>query len=142
MGFNKTSIGAYDAFAEFVSMHYTLSQRNDTQYWLDARERLGGRSKEIGIYKSYGIDNAIFKRDFSSAFDGTMGGLPMIATGLNYFPVDLNTIRRTEFKHGINLSFVNDSFEIWESNKVYWKSVADKSPTILEYLESKYDNSK
>jgi tryptophan halogenase len=142
MGFNKTSTGAYDSFAEFVSMHYTLSQRNDTQYWLDARERLGGRSKEIGIYKSYGIDNAIFKRDFSSAFDGTMGGLPMIATGLNYFPVDLNTIRRTEFKHGINLSFVNDSFEIWESNKVYWKSVADKSPTILEYLESKYDNSK
>jgi tryptophan halogenase len=142
LGFNKTSRGAFDAFAEFVGMHYTLSQRSDTKYWLDAKERIGTITHEVGNYKSYGTDNAIFKRDYSSSFDNSMGGLPPIATGLNYFPVDLNTISRTEFRYKMKLTYIHDVFDIWESNKIHWKTIADNAPTLLEYLTAKYDNSK
>lgn len=139
-GFNRSCRGAFKSFAEFVCMHYILSQRDDTQYWIDARERVVPETETDGIYKNFGIDNAIFRRDVNSAFDSNMGGLPYIATGLNYFPIDLATIKRTEFKHQTNLSFINDVFQIWEANKTHWQTVADNSPTLYDYLREKYDS--
>ena len=138
-GFNLSARGDFRAFAEFVSMHYLLSQRDDTQYWRDARERRFLNPEDTpGTYLSYGFENAIYHRDVVSAFTPGMGGTVCIGTGLNYFPIDQSVIRRTEYKHRQSLAHVNAVFEIWESNKAYWQSVADKSPTIFQYLTEKY----
>jgi tryptophan halogenase len=138
-GFNMACRGDFRAFAEFVSLHYALSTRSDTQYWKDAKERVvPAGSESVGTYKSYGFDHAVFKRDVQANFDESTGGLPFIATGLGYYPITPATIKRAEFKHNKKLDFVSDSFEIWEANKIHWKRVADVAPTLYQYLKEKY----
>lgn len=137
-GFNIAARGDFRSFAEFVAMHYTLSQRDDTKYWQDASSKKPALSTEVGVYKSFGFDNVVYHRDVISSFNVGMGGSLLIATGLNYFPIDLATIKRTEFKYGVNMSFVNDSFIVWEANKEHWQRIADASPTLYNYLEEKH----
>lgn len=137
-GFNMTARGDFRSFAEFVAMHYTLSQRDDTQYWKDATSRRAPLNSEVGVYKSFGFDNAVYHRDVSSSFDNRMGGVVLIATGLNYFPIDLATIKRTEFKLSTSFNFINDTFEVWEANKQHWQKVAENCQSLYSYLEEKY----
>jgi len=140
VGFNEANRGDFRAFAEFVSMHYLLSQRSDTQYWRDARERKFNNGKRIpGDFLGYGFDNAIFKRDVQSMYDSSTGGALFIAAGLNYFPITESVIKRSEFKFNRRLDYVNDSFDIWESNKTYWKKIADAAPTLYQFLKDKYN---
>jgi len=138
-GFNASARGDFRSFAEFVSIHYLLSTRDDTQYWRDAKERKFSKDDNTpGMYLSYGFDNLIYHRDVINSFDQSQGGAPAIAVGLGHFPMDASVIKKTEYRQRKSLSFVNDTIEIWENNKEYWKRVADSSPTIYEYLKEKY----
>jgi len=38
--YNKTANQLYDEVRDFISLHYALNNRNDSQYWIDAREEL------------------------------------------------------------------------------------------------------
>jgi tryptophan halogenase len=38
--YNKAANQLYDEVRDFISLHYALNNRNDSQYWIDAREEL------------------------------------------------------------------------------------------------------
>jgi tryptophan halogenase len=138
-GFNMASRGYFRPFAEFVSLHYLLNQRNDTLYWREAKERRFATGNEMpGTYISYGFENLIHKRDVMNTFEPRMGGSVIISVGLNYFPLGPANIKRGEYKLGTSLNYIQDTFDVWESNKIYWNRVADDAPTIYEYLKAKY----
>lgn len=140
-GFNAACRGDFRAFAEFVSLHYSLSTRDDTPYWKAAKERpVFDKSKNNpGEYLQYGFDNLIYKRDVMSQFDDSVAGAAFIATGLGYFPITSDVVKRSEFKFNRKLDFVEDSFEIWGSNKIHWNRIADEAPTLYEFLKEKYN---
>jgi tryptophan halogenase len=137
-GYNMATAAMYRAFAEFVSIHYLLSPRDDTQYWRDASERRFKTNHVPGEYLGFGFEHTIYKRDVNSGFDVGMGGTPMIAVGLNYLPFYQNNLKMGQYKTGDDLSHLQDAFDVWEANKTYWRTVADSAPTIYQYLKDKY----
>ena len=88
--FNAKTTGDFQAFAEFVSLHYALSHRDDTEYWRDLANRQFSKelvNQEAKIDWLGGFVNAALDkmRNYQWAFPG---GLPCVTTGLHYFPVD------------------------------------------------------
>lgn len=137
-GFNISCKAFFRSFAEFVSIHYLLSQREDTEYWRDAKERRFETKNDPGEYSSFGFENLIYHRDVISSYENRMGGALSIAVGLNYFPIHRSNILRGEYKTGEKLDYLQDTFDVWDANKTYWKRIADESLTIYEYLKEKY----
>jgi flavin-dependent dehydrogenase len=137
-GFNIACKAYFRSFAEFVSVHYLLNQREDTVYWKEAKERRFKTKHDPGEYMNFGFENLIYHRDVISSFENRMGGSICIAVGLNYFPISKANVLRAEYKTGKSLNFVNDAFDVWEANKDHWNKVAESAPTIYEFLKEKY----
>ena len=71
-------------FAEFVALHYALSNRNETKYWQDINNK---------DWLKYGFKQAINRRNFDfSLYDNFNGGLHAIATGMHWSPTELNNV--------------------------------------------------
>jgi flavin-dependent dehydrogenase len=137
-GFNIACKAFFRAFAEFVSIHYLLSQREDTKYWREAKERRFKTKNDPGEYSTFGFENLIYHRDVVSIFENRMGGAIAIAVGLNYLPITAASVLRGEYKSGERLDYLQDTFDVWEANKIHWRRIADSSPTLYDYLKEKY----
>ena len=74
-------------FAEFVSLHYVLSHRNDTEYWKHIQEKSQMREENRAMLR---LANARFRdHNFSESY---MGGIHVIATGMHYSPTELSEV--------------------------------------------------
>ena len=128
----------FDNFSQFVAMHYSMSLRNDTEYWRD----VGSRSYcgvEKSLRKGVSRDES-FIDSFQSKFQFTRfndDGINAIATGLNYFPTDMHYI------HAMNESSFNlaEEFEQVTKNlkakKEIWDFRASKCPTVYDFLKER-----
>ena len=128
----------FDGFAQFVAMHYSMSHRDDTEYWRDV-----GRRNYCNVDKSVirgNSRNEGFIHSFDSKYNITRfndDGINAIATGLNYFSTDLHYI------HSMNIDGVNlaEEFEQIAKNldkkKDIWDYVASKCPTVYDFLKER-----
>ena len=134
----------FDGFAKFVALHYVLSHRDDSKYWKDIGER--------------SFDNILKNSD--SPFDGKIdefydlvwrymtewghtsasnSGIVYISTGMNLNMMNSSRVQDYEFR--INKNIINEIIEVdnvWQANKIRWQQAADESPTLEEYLKSKF----
>ena len=90
--FNFQCKHLFREFAEFVALHYALSQRNDTPYW----KHLLNKSWEDSLTNLLpkGIDgfrSFVAQRTYDYRFS-TNGGMHCIAAGMNWSPTDLTTL--------------------------------------------------
>ncbi len=132
--FNLSCRRRFRSFAEFVALHYNLSNRTDTEYWRDIQNR------------KYPIEEKFLdiKSNFQLAFTNKMetgkwadGGFPFIATGMNWFP---NTFEEVMYENANNdIKFWeevwNPIIEAFENRKKIFKELAENCPTMYDYLE-------
>jgi tryptophan halogenase len=136
--FYNTSVrGVFENFTEFVSMHYSLSHREDTKYWQDIYNRTFSESmtklepnRTVGYFDFQ--DTLMFKNEYTDPY----AGIHCIATGLNYPMLDdfVYTLKKMQFKNDyedvsktILANFIN--------NQNKWKKAAEKELTMYEYLK-------
>jgi len=138
--FNLACRRMYNGFAEFVALHYALSNRTDTEYWRDIQK------------KHYPIEERFFheKSDFQSAYKNKMeqrqfhsvGGFHCIATGMNWFPTSFETIQ---------YALANNDMKFYEKEwqptidrlnkrKLEWKNKVKDCPTLYQYLKKNIYN--
>jgi len=125
----------FKGFAQFVSMHYALSNRTDTEYWKDIQKR------------NYKIEENFIedKSDFQLAYINKMeenywhvkGGFPCIASGMNWFPTTFETIQYANLQPDINFwtkewSGISEHFE---ERKKEFKKIVNFCPTLYDYLD-------
>ena len=109
-------------FAEFVALHYALSNRNETNYWQDINNK---------DWLKYGFKQAINRRNFDfSLYDNFNGGLHAIATGMHWSPTELN-----------NVLWVNEGFTKKDYEKI-WSPYIEKLDNRKKQWSEKYKNSK
>lgn len=137
--YNHSTRGIYENFTEFIAMHYALSHRDDTQYWKDANKRTYSLSvaelKPTLISTFYDLAQRKMFKEFYD--DGS--GIPYIATGMHYFPMNSETLIRWEVHRKDNYRGLDDYF-IRERSilRKKWKENAENSPTLFGYLLNKY----
>ena len=133
-GFTHRCKTLFRRFAEFVSLHYVLSHRNDTEYWKHIQER--SMLKEENKYMVKLANARLWEHSFHEE-----GGIHAIATGMHYSPTDISEIMWLE---GINEETIieewTQSFNDLERKKGVWEYFATSCETSYEFLKNNIYN--
>ena len=113
----------FDNFVAFVAMHYSLSHRNDTQYWRDVTNKSIAELELVQkVMKVKHIDH-YFTID---------GGMHYIATGMNYDPISMTDILTRQYE--VETDTIDENYVAeFDINKNRWKENALLSPTLYKY---------
>ena len=132
--YNLSCKKMFNEFANFVSMHYALTQRTDTPYWRDCYNRnysldmLDETLSHHYGFKNFALDRMVAKQLYPT------GGFPMIASGMGYNPVDMITERcdLDTFTENELENIINNL----ERNKKQWQEAVKTVPTMHDYLNT------
>jgi hypothetical protein len=133
----------YLNFKDFVAQHYALSNRSDTQYWIDATNKTY-QENITKLEPSITLEfNGLADAQFINNRHGIIGGIHCIATGLNYFPVNKHTIQNWKHFEGIDYyEYCKGSWFIRDEFRKLWQEEADASPTMYQWLKENMHNDK
>lgn len=137
--FNYSVKSKFNQFVEFIRIHYSLSIRDDSEYWKDNLNRSydidASRKNDDQSTHIYDIQN-IKTNDFNPP---VAGGVTWITSGMNYMLLDDVAIRLGEITNKMNYKKDLDPyFQKLEEKKKRWKSASLSSKTITQYLKDKY----
>ena len=127
--------GMFRSFAEFVAMHFALTQRDDTQYWRDIQEREYCKELYTGDAKIYnGFMEACNKRFNNLHYESWPGGLACIATGMHWFPTDWVSVERAAC--GVDLTEMHAD---WERGKKQIFDILGTQMEVVKKMPAYYD---
>lgn len=121
-------------FAKFVSQHYALSIRDDTQYWRDITNKKFDKSLYDDIsYNSRPYFDIGYRKFISGRLDD-LSGVSFLAVGMNYIPTDRITEKCSHYwktpenKHNI--------FSEMDRVKTEWESESTQYQSLYKYLQN------
>jgi len=137
--YNVTTRNQFENFAEFVGIHYALSQRTDTEYWrynfnknFDKDMLSLAKKKTTGYFDL--ANQYMFDWTFSTDYPA---GTHFIATGMDYRPLDECRLTMAEWLHRRDYkNLIDQSNEIWKKKQCQWIAAAEASPTHYHYLKN------
>lgn len=131
--YNITVKDLFDDLAEFVSMHYSLSIRNDTEYWknVSSRKYFG----KIRDNKKSGF-NQMVENKTKFFYSPTSGGFTWISAGMNYPMLDSVSIKLGEIESGEDYrETMREYFNLLDYRKNKWNSFAKSAPSLKKFME-------
>lgn len=141
--YNSSTKVVFEKFTKFVSLHYLLSHRDDTEYWKDIKNGncIDARNE---IYSDYYFKSSAFydlveryMEHWGHPFD--QSGITYIATGMNLNMMNNSRADWQFFDTKIPLAQIADSCNSkWELRKQKWKNNAESAPSLYEYLKNTY----
>ena len=132
--YNYATKKMFNEFAEFVAMHYSLSRREDTEYWRSIRERdFFSTSKSFPSTFESVVDNRAF-----SHISPMTGGYSWIQAGMNYFPLDSISAKLGEMEvPGKDYKeFYAREIKFLEDRKKSWEAIVANQPSLYEFLKN------
>ena len=129
--YNYATFKQFNEFAEFVAIHYSLSRRDDTEYWqASMRKDYFSTVKKSPSTFDQIVDNRSFTHNAPIS-----GGYSWIQAGMNYFPLDHIDAKLGEMETPTDYkTFYSVQIKYLEDRKKYWESIIDSQPTLFEYL--------
>ena len=138
--FNFSCKSMFKEFSEFVVLHYALSHRDDTPYW---KENFN-RSYSSEIYNNYklpsiyGFTSAVYNKFRQYKFKD-FSGLACIATGMNWHPTDIHSVRYGNANYNFDLEERFDhSIFLMESRKKSWNKIVSTKQDHYDFLKEHY----
>jgi tryptophan halogenase len=136
--FNSASRTVFREFAEFVSMHYAMSHRDDTQYWRDVGNRQYSKHliDMVPAFVNGHVSYAFCKfRDFKY---NSNGGMHCIATGMRNLPIDKPGFIYENLDHNV-MDYLKEqnqfSIDLMNKTKRKWDIYAKSCPTLYSFLK-------
>jgi len=141
--YNQSTKVLYEGFAKFVSLHYLLSHRDDTEYW---RSIKNGSTIDVenemlnSLFDKENPFNDLVQRYMTKQeHPFGLAGITYIATGMNLNMMNNSRAKADYLGTGIPLEHSAHQFNlIWESKKEKWKNNAINAPSLYEYLKNNY----
>jgi tryptophan halogenase len=135
--YNAAVRGIFENFTEFVSLHYGLSHREDTQYWKDIFNRTFNK-KMVALEPDRTVGYFDFQDTFMFKFEyeNINAGIHCIATGLEYLMLDDFIYKNKEFAFQANYDNILQPIEKnFSSKKNKWLEAAESELSLYEYLK-------
>lgn len=138
--FNLTCRVDFNNWAEFVAMHYALSERDDSDYWKDNMNR----EYDTTIYdliteEKNGFRRFMMEKSYEYRYDLT-SGINHVASGYGYSPLSENTLRyenaEIDFDYGVYIPFIS----LLDKRKEKWNNTVKDSPSLYEFLKKEVHN--
>ena len=131
-------------FADFVTLHYALSLRDDTEYWKNATGKTYYPELINSEYTIASTPLDLVARKFyinkwgsRNEYGGPASGLSCVATGLNYPIISATEVYTNQASLGIDVQGrINYLDQIWSENKNKWSELSKELPTVYEHLSN------
>lgn len=135
--YNAATKGMYNNFAEFVALHYTLSIRRDSQYWIDISEKTYCQEMiDLIPTHNVGFFDLHRRKMFNRPRLDPTAGITYISVGMNYLLKDHIDQEWEICGDTKNLkAYVSNLKEHYAKKKLEWQLSADKSPSVYNYLK-------
>ena len=126
----------YKNFAHFVAMHYTLSNRFDTEYWKANSSRTYSPDMiDLQPSISIGFNSLQNNKMFAETLDPA-AGITYVSVGLNYPSLDMIGQKWHEHHEDADHKKLFQSvFDLLDQNKAQWAAAAVDAPSLYEYLK-------
>ena len=127
-------------FAEFVAMHYAMSNRDDTEYWrANANKEWEPALVNLSPLFQHGFLQAADSRDWARNFPD--GGLHCIAFGMEWYPLDAPTIKWLDgFDNEQFKKMYSASVNSLNNRKNQWDLIVQDKPSFYDYHKQKFYN--
>jgi hypothetical protein len=132
--YNAAVFGAWKTFADFVALHYALSIRDDTPYWLANANRVYCPDLATPEGKS-GFHSLYFEKMFNGVTPD-LGGISWISVGTEYFILDKIAVALKQ--RFVNRDFKQEYehiFKMFEERKARWREAAKDKLSLYQYLK-------
>ena len=140
--YNSATSQKFDSVASFVSSHYSLSIRDDTEYWKKVSETCYNEGEIFYNSESYMLPILTEQQDYANCKWDVRNGIHCICTGMNFIPLD-NIMIKTWFfvESGIEHSmpsYIQSIIAAWNYLYSIRYEAAMQCPTLNTYLNQKY----
>lgn len=133
----------FDNFSKFVALHYALSHRDDSQYWVDLSNR-EFKDKSGDPYTPYtsrsdAYYNLIWRYMEDWGHSISQAGITYIATGMNLFMMNDSRVNSMSYRFKRNFEEEIKTIDaIWDTRKTKWKKNAEQAPTLYAFLKENF----
>lgn len=132
--YNAACRGLFNNFAEFVGAHYSLSHREDTEYWRNIQEKTFCQSLiDLKPTSTVGYFQIQDQKMFNTQLD-PIAGITYISVGMNYFLYDRIEQDWHRFDQDITVRMQNLK-NLYDEKKKRWQAAAKNMPSLNEYLK-------
>ena len=140
--YNSGTSQNFDNLASFVSSHYSLSIRDDTEYWKKVSETCYNEGEIFYNSESYMLPIITEQQEYAHCKWDDKNGIHCICTGMNFIPLD-NVMIKTWFfvEPGIEHSmpsYIQSIIAAWNNIHSIRYEAAMQCPTLNNYLNQKY----
>lgn len=134
--YNAATFEMFNGFAQFVSQHYALSQRNQTAYWKAASTRSYAPNMINRDFNKYYEYELILAQKFYRKTMDAQAGMTYISVGMNYFYYDEVDLHSDLHYQNLNLlNYENIYWPALNKNKARWLNAAENELSLYEYLK-------
>tara|TARA_R110002110_G_scaffold176508_1_gene380657 strand:- start:109 stop:1656 length:1548 start_codon:yes stop_codon:yes gene_type:complete len=138
--YNYACRNTFNNWAEFISMHYALGQRDDTPYWKDNLNRnYDEEIYDLSLTQDYGFREHIKSKIYNFRFNEE-SGITCISAGYGYFPLSDNTLRFGNKMEEYDYTPYMVKIKQMDDRKKEWNDVVKDSPSLYEYLKKEVYN--
>jgi len=134
--YNRAVKLRFDDFVGFIRLHYALSVRTDSPYWLD----LSNKNNNIPTIQDPSSQMQLLANIKTKTFQpAERGGLTWISAGMNYKLLDDVAISLGQCEQKVKYADVYArSFKRLEERSEVWDKIAKACPSLEKYLHDTY----
>ena len=138
--FNLACRTTYNSWAEFVAMHYALSERDDSDYWKANMNREYDKTiHDLIIEEKQGFRNLMMEKSYAYKYE-PRAGISHVASEYGYLPCTENTLRYENIEIDLDYSMYIPLFDLLDKRKEKWNNTVKDSPSLYEYLKKEVYN--
>jgi hypothetical protein len=142
-GWNFAAREEMEGFKQFVSIHYALSQRNDTEYWKHVTNNVRYAPKTFDLEPEYRFNNMELMKQLNveNKFPSTTpDGKIFIAIGMGLNPASEALAKMEAYRHQHASMTWQEVRRIYEERKGAVLSHIETLPTHYEFLRDNIYN--
>lgn len=137
--YNSSCIEQFNYYAQFVSMHYALSHRDDTAYWKDIASRdYIGQIKEMGQLQTQSLYHLSMLK---KAVDWELqpdNGVMCLAAGMNWHPIDNIIINGFDKDNSENSIWIQTAINNLNQRKKSWSDAVKNEQSLHDFLYNNF----
>jgi len=146
--FNYVMRTILEGFKHFVTYHFTLSSRRDTEYWRQATEWtiMDATMTDRKLFEQASTPKEMANRMLQShdlPGDMNMGGMPDIFVGNRYTPANYTQLKVLKDLYTWRQGSVPDIYtkqtqDYWDQKKEYINTLCEDAPSHYQYLKDNF----
>jgi hypothetical protein len=143
--YNNSVRDLFDNFAKFVALHYALSRRTDTDYWLDISKKTFTDKHNDPYFPYLGRTDAFYNltERYMENWNHPLGraGIPYISTGLGLYLMNDRRIQDIEYRYNRDLNKeITEINNIWNARKYKWNQAVKNELSLEDFLKKHFYN--